>query len=91
MSDLFGGDEAPDSEAEQWSRVEHILASVRDEIHALRWAYGSAHAGKQRMKWKPEPMPRPGVKPTKKKVRLNEQQTDLLASHLARFQPEDDE
>lgn len=83
--------EEPDPENEQWSRVEHILASIRDEIHALRWQYSSAHSGKQRLKWKPEPLPRPGVKPAKRKVRLNEQQTGLLAAHLARTQPEPDE
>lgn len=83
--------EEPDPEHEQWSRVEHILAAIRDEIHALRWQYGSTHSGRRKMQWKPEPMPRPGVKPAKRKVRLNDAQTDLLAQHLARTQPPPDE
>lgn len=75
-----------DPEAEQWSRTEQILAAVRDELHVLRWLYISAHSDKgSRPKWKPEPLPRPGVV-SKKKPQLKPEQTSLLAEHLARTQ-----
>lgn len=73
-----------DPEIEQWSRVEQLLAAIRDEMHFLRWAYGAAHSGKQKPKWKPEPLPRPGVSPRKKKKDevLSSPQIDLLWQHL---------
>lgn len=72
-----------DPEVEQWSRVEHLLAAIRDELHFLRFSYSSVHAGKHKLKWKPEPLPRPGVAPTKKKrENLSNPQVDLLIAHL---------
>lgn len=73
----------PDYDSEQWSRVEHLLAAVRDELHYLRHAYVQAHAGKTRLKWKPEPLPRPGIKKsTKKREPLVEPQVEMLWAHL---------
>lgn len=71
-----------DVETEQWSRLEMLIASVRDEMHFLRHSYDSAHH-KGRLKWKPEPVARPGVKPKRKERRpLNDVQVDALWSHL---------
>lgn len=86
-------DPAPDSssvphdpETEQWSRMEQLIAAVRDELHVIRWLYASVHSDKgSRPKWKPEPLPRPGVTP-RKKAALAPEQTSLLAQHLARTQ-----
>jgi hypothetical protein len=72
----------PDHETEQWSRVEHLLAAVRDELHYLRHAYGQAHAGKSKLKWKPEPLPRPGIKPKRKREILSDPQAERLWDHL---------
>lgn len=74
-----------DVETEQWSRGEQLIASVRDELHVLRWLYEHAHSGK-RPKWEPEQIKRPGLKPTKKKTALTVDQTSVLAAHLARTQ-----
>lgn len=73
-----------DPELEQWSRVEHLLAAVRDELHYLRHAFVQSKAGKTKLKWKPEPLPRPGVKQSKKREVLVEPQIDLLWAHLQR-------
>jgi hypothetical protein len=76
----------PDHEVEQWSRVEHLLAAVRDELHFLRHSYVQAHAGKTKLKWKPEPLPRPGVKNKKKREVLADPQIETLWAHLQRTQ-----
>lgn len=76
----FAGE--PDHEIEQWSRVEHILAAIRDELHYLRHAYGQAHSGKTKVKWKPEPLPRPGFKSKKKREILSDPQAERLWAHL---------
>lgn len=70
-----------DHETEQWSRAEQLIAAVRDELHFLRHAYTSAHS-KNKVKWKPAPLPRPGVKPERKKQKLNSKQADVLWHHL---------
>jgi hypothetical protein len=71
-----------DVESEQWSRIEQLLAAVRDELHFLRFSYDSAHS-KSRPKWKAEQLPRPGVKPKRKERRpLNDTQVEALWSHL---------
>lgn len=76
-----------DPEAEQWSRAEQILAAVRDELHVLRWLYVSKNSERGKgPKWRPEPLPRPGVTPKKKKAVLAPEQTSILARHLARTQ-----
>jgi hypothetical protein len=88
---LEQGDAPPttdhDPETEQWSRTEHLLAAIRDELNSLRWAFISSKA-KQKPKWKPEPTPRPGVKPKRKRPRLNQTQTSALAQYLERTQGE---
>ena len=76
----------PDHETEQWSRVEHLLAAIRDELHYLRFAYGQVHKGKTKLKWKPEPLPRPGIAPKKKREVLVEPQVELLWAHLQKTQ-----
>lgn len=79
-----------DPEKEQWSRVEHLLAAVRDEIHFLRFAYSAGHMAKgQKPKWKPEPLPRPGVSRTKKRDVLTTPQVDTLWAHLQATQQVD--
>jgi len=70
--------------------VEHLLAAVKDELTALRFAFISKNS-KHKPKWRPEPTPRPGVKPKrKKKPRLNEAQQNALALYLERMQGEPD-
>jgi hypothetical protein len=76
-----------DPESEQWSRVEHLLAAVKDELSALRFAFISANS-KHKPKWKPEPTPRPGVKPKRKRPRLNEAQVGALETYLDLVQGE---
>lgn len=77
---------AHDYESEQWSRVEHLLAAVRDELHYLRYAFTQANAGKTRIKWKPEPLPRPGIAPKRKREVLVEPQVEMLWAHLQKTQ-----
>lgn len=74
-----------DPETEQWSRDQHLLAALKDELSALRYSYLSAHM-KRPPKWKPEPTPRPGVVPTKRRPQLNEAQVSALEAHLAKTQ-----
>lgn len=74
-----------DVEAEQWSRDQQLLASVRDELHIFRWFYTWAHSDK-RPKWDPEPLERPGVSASKKKPALDSGQHSMLAAHLAHTQ-----
>lgn len=72
-----------DPEREQWSRAEQLLASVRDELHFLRYSYTVAHSAKNKKpKWTPEPLPRPGVKRKKQRDVLNQPQVDTLWAHL---------
>jgi len=72
----------PNPEAEQWSRVEHLLAAVRDELHYMRHAYSQAHS-RQRLKWRPEQLPRPGISSRKpKRAAITAEQTALLERHL---------
>lgn len=70
-----------DSETEQWSRIEQLLAGVRDELHFMRHNYESAHS-KNKPKWKPKQLVRPGVKPDRKDQKLNSKQADKLWHHL---------
>lgn len=73
-----------DPETEQWSRAEQLIASVRDELHILRWLYTSYHADRaHRPKWKPDPLPRPGMSPVRKRKALQPEQQSLLAQYLA--------
>lgn len=72
----------PDPESEQWSRVEHLLAGIRDEIHFLRYGYTTAHT--KHVKWKPEQLPRPGVSSSSrpKRAPITGDQTEVLFRHL---------
>ena len=71
-----------DVEAEMWSRDQHLLASVRDELHIFRWLYSYSHAQKK-PKWDPEPLERPGVHAAKKRAPATTAQTSMLAQYLA--------
>lgn len=77
----------PDPEVEQWSRTEHLLAAVKDELAALRHAFITANS-KHKPRWKPEPTPRPGVKPKRKRPRLDEAQVGALERYLEQMQIE---
>jgi hypothetical protein len=77
-----------DPETEQWSRVEQLLAAVKDELTALRFAFISSKS-KHKPRWKPTPTPRPGVRPKRKKrPKLTQDQVGSLAAYLARTQGE---
>lgn len=79
-----------DPETEQWSRIEHLLASVRDELHFLRYAYTLMNSDKNnRPKWRPEPLARPGVQSKKQRAALQPEQHSVLANYLARAQGSD--
>lgn len=78
-----------DPESEQWSRLEQLVAGLRDEVHFLRHAYAVTHS-KQKVKWTPEPLPRPGIKPKMKRAVLAPAQLSLLQQHLQATQPEED-
>lgn len=70
-----------DYESEQWSRVEQLLAAVRDELHFLRHDYEKMHT-KGKLKWKANPLPRPGVAPPKTKRKATRAELDTLWMHL---------
>lgn len=79
-------EEEHDPESEQWSRAEHLIAAVRDELQSIRYMYERTH-GKHKPKWTPSPTPRPGVKPKRKKrPKLDAQQAAALRDYLARTQ-----
>lgn len=78
-----------DTESEQWSRDQQLLAGVRDELHYLRHAYTVVHSGKTKVQWKPEPLPRPGVAPSRPgRAVVSDAQAELLWRHLQSTQPE---
>lgn len=59
---------------------------MRDEVLGLRWVYSSLHS-KAPLKWKPDPLPRPGVAVKGKrrpKVDSDEAhaQAEMLWAHL---------
>lgn len=68
-------------ESEQWSRLEQLLAGLKDELQAFRWGWESSKT-KGKMKWQAEPTPRPGVKPKKKKRKATKSELDKLWAHL---------
>lgn len=77
------GDES-DPNAEQWSRLEHLVATVADGLQKIENKYTGVN-----FKGKPpkfEPIPRPGVSSnTRKKgkpARLSAEQNDALFAHL---------
>lgn len=74
-----------DAEAEQWSRMEQLLAAIKDELQVLRYTY-IASKQKKKPRWKPTPTPRPGVKAPRERATLKPEQYDALAAHLARTQ-----
>lgn len=74
-----------DPETEQWSRVEQLLASVRDELHYLRHAFMQSKSTRT-LRWKPEPLPRPGVAPRRRRGPATDAQLNALEAHLARTQ-----
>lgn len=80
-----------DVEGQQWSRTDQLIASVRDELHLLRWLYNYAHNNGRKPKWEPEPLMRPGVHASKKKKPLDDAQTSFLAGYLARTQGADED
>lgn len=78
--DADPGETAPDRdpESEQWSRAEHLLAAIRDEIHKA-----DNHYLQVNFKGNPKyvPTPRPGSKaPGTKK--LTPEATEYLFSYL---------
>lgn len=78
---------APDPEAQPWGREHELLALIRDELQALRWLYESAKSDKRHQpKWKPAPLPRPGIAKANEPKRLAPEQYDVLAQHLRRTQ-----
>lgn len=50
-----------------WSGVETLLATLIDEMRQLEWLYASAHTDKALIK--PEPIKRPGVSGSGRKLR----------------------
>lgn len=94
LNPLAEGDELTpdgphDPETEQWSRAEQLIAEVRDELLRIRWLYSTTHSERGKgPKWKPDPLPRPGITPKAQKARLAPEQASLLARHLARTQGE---
>lgn len=58
-----------DPEGERWSRVEHLLAALIDTQRQSLHAFFLANSdGKGKKPTAPEPVPRPGVKPRKRKA-----------------------
>lgn len=80
-----------DPETEQWSRTEHLLAAVKDELVVFRWVWSQGHAGRRKLQWKPEPTVRPGVGGRKQKPRLDSVQANFLYAHLRATQGYDEE
>jgi hypothetical protein len=78
-----------DPEREQWSRMEQLIASVRDELQALRHHYLTMHS-QRKLNWNPEPLPRPGVG-RRGHAAVSDEQTEMLRAHLAKVQGEDEE
>lgn len=72
-------------EGEQWSRLEQLVASLRDELHLLRWLTQFELEGR-RPSWDPAPLERPGVHVSDAVPRLTTEQSSALAAHLARTQ-----
>lgn len=71
-----------DVESEAWSRMEHLLAAIRDEVHLA-----DVHFQQVNFKGKPkfEPMPRPGVRSKGKKKqpsKLAPEQNEFLFQYL---------
>lgn len=75
----------PNPDAEQWGRADFLLASIRDEMHFFRHHYLQSKS-KTRLKWQPEPLPRPGIGKRRGITQVSAEQTNLLARHLALMQ-----
>lgn len=75
--------EAPehDPDTEQWSRAEHLMAAMIDELLRLRWLTQAVHSAKQ-PSWSPEPVPRPGLPKVQAKPGISLEAAETLFSFL---------
>lgn len=61
-----------DPSSGRWSSPEMLLALLVDEVRLLRWATVAANAGGSAAGKPPDPVQRPGAKPRKKRLSLQD-------------------
>jgi hypothetical protein len=77
--DLKGGDSSKGC----WSQAEMLLAALHDEVAHLAWITAVANSGKGPKPKKPDPIPRPGLKDTKRRRKtLSDEQYERLFAHI---------
>jgi hypothetical protein len=76
-------DDLPDGDPEKapWSKDQMLMATLIDEVRALRHAYTLVHAKKGSAHKAPQPVPRPGVK-RRRRSRLTPEQRMMLDPRL---------
>ena len=57
---------ATDPTKGNWSNLENLVATAIDEIRNSQWMYASAHS--ERTVRRPQPIPRPGIKPVTRRT-----------------------
>lgn len=67
----------------RWSQTEVLLAALVDATNHQSWLYASAHTPKgEKRPQKPDPVPRPGVKPRRQRKTLTPEQYERLFAHI---------
>ena len=76
--------ESADPEKGRWSATDMLLASLVDEVRRFEHLYLSAHVDKGKAGKAPEPLPRPGVRKTRKprRSRLSDAQRRMMDPRL---------
>lgn len=73
--------EGSDPAQGRWSQGEMLLAAIADELRYLRHDYITAHTAKKSKRARPpHPIPRPGVKPRRPKLKAA--QNEFLFRHI---------
>lgn len=69
-----------DPETEQWSRAEHLMASVIESIRVLTQRYEQVNFNNGGRNF--EPVPRPGISSGEQQRALTAEETDFLYEYL---------
>jgi hypothetical protein len=80
-------EQAGDASRAPWSAAETLLAVLVDETRTHAWMYASAHS-EERIP-RPEPLPRPGIGPRKRRKLVSVEELQRMDPRLRGKSPEE--